>query len=144
MLSISQMETIRRQFDSFCRKVLREESRNLKMQYARRAERVEREAALSQLSEKQLQGFSTEDRYPSDVICFEVGRHCVSVQDERLADALSQLSEEKRDIILLAYFLDMNDREIGEKLAMVRRTVQRRRTSTLCELKKRLETKQDG
>ena len=68
----------------------------------------------------------------------------MSVQDERLADALSQLSKEKRDIILLAYFLDMNDREIGEKLAMVRRTVQRRRTSTLCELKKRLETKQDG
>lgn len=141
MLSISQMETIRHQFDSFCQKVLREESRNLKVQYARRAER---EVALSQLSEKQLQEFRTEDRYPSDVICFEVGRHCVSVQDERLADALSQLSEEKRDIILLAYFLDMNDREIGEKLAMVRRTVQRRRTSTLCELKKRLETKQDG
>ncbi len=44
MLSISQMETIRRQFDSFCRKVLREESRNLKMQYARRAEK---EVALS-------------------------------------------------------------------------------------------------
>ena len=80
MLSISQMETIRHQFDSFCRKVLREESRNLKMQYARRAER---EVALSQLSEKQLQGFSTEDRYPSDVICFEVGRYRVSVQDER-------------------------------------------------------------
>ena len=57
------------------RKALREESRNLKMQYARRAER---EVALSQLSEKQLQGFRTEDRYPSDVICFEVGRHsCV-------------------------------------------------------------------
>ena len=68
----------------------------------------------------------------------------MSIQDERLADALSQLPEEKRDIILLAYFLDMNDREIGEKLAMVRRTVQRRRTSTLCELKKRLEMKQDG
>lgn len=61
MLSISQMETIRHQFDSFCRKVLREESSNLKMQYARSAER---EVALSQLSEKQLQAFSTEDRYP--------------------------------------------------------------------------------
>ena len=95
MLSISQMETIRHQFDSFCRKVLREESRNLKMQYARRAER---EVVLSQLSEKQLQAFSTEDRYPSDVICFEVGRHCVSVQDERLADALSQLPEEKETL----------------------------------------------
>ena len=82
--------------------MLREESRNLKVQYARRAER---EVVLSQLSEKQLQAFSTEDRYPSDVICFEVGQHRVSVQDERLADALSQLSEEKRDIILLAYFM---------------------------------------
>ena len=37
----------------------------------------------------------------------------------------------------------MNDREIAEKLDMVKRTVQRRRTSTLEELKLRLEVLDD-
>ena len=38
-LSPSQMKTVRHQFDSICRKVLRDESRNYKKQLARRAEK---------------------------------------------------------------------------------------------------------
>ena len=38
-LSPSQMKTVRHQFDSICRKVLRDESRNDKKQLARRAEK---------------------------------------------------------------------------------------------------------
>lgn len=50
-----------------------------------------------------------------------------------------KLSEKKRDIILLAYFLDMTDQEIADKLDMVRYTVQRRRAKSLKELKKKME-----
>ena len=45
------MKTVRHQFDSLCRKVLREESRNYKKQFARRAEK---EVNLSELSETEL------------------------------------------------------------------------------------------
>ena len=45
-LSPSQMKTVRHQFDSICRKVLRDESRNYKKQLARRAEK---EINLSEL-----------------------------------------------------------------------------------------------
>ena len=78
-LTPSQKKTVRHEFDSFCRKVLREEAR-----------------------------------------------------------------DDKRDIVLLAYFLDMTDQEIADKLDMVRRTVQYKRTQSLKELKKEMEVTEDG
>ena len=75
-LSPYQKKTVRHQFDSLCRKVLRDESRNYKKQLARRAEK--------------------------------------------------------------------EDTEIAEKLEVVGSTIHRRRTSSLEELKLRLEVLEDG
>ena len=55
-----------------------------------------------------------------------------------LADALAQLPEGKRDVILLSYFLEMTDREISEKLNIVHQTVSKRRLVTLKELREYL------
>lgn len=44
----------------------------------------------------------------------------VFVVGDLLAEALSQLPEDKRDVILLSYFLGMTDREISEQLNVVR------------------------
>lgn len=60
----------------------------------------------------------------------------VCIDDETLAEAISALPVERRDIILLSYFLDMSDAEIANVLNMVRRSVAYRRTSTLKLLKK--------
>ena len=54
------------------------------------------------------------------------------------------MPSKKRDVILLSYFLDMKDTEIAEKLKVVGSTIHRRRTSSLEELKLRLEVKEDG
>lgn len=140
-LSPSQMKTVRHQFDSLCKKVLRDESRNIDKQLARRAEK---ELCFSGLSEQKLDQLYVMDDYPSDSTYFDVLNHQVTVKDERLAEAIASLPGEKRDIILLSYFLDMNDREIADALNMVKRTVQRRRTSSIKELKIRLEVKEDG
>ena len=56
----------------------------------------------------------------------------------------STLPDEKRDILLLSYFLDMTDREIADKLNMVRYTIQRKRVKSLKEMKQRLEVNEDG
>ena len=56
-------------------------------------------------------------------------------KDEALAEAISALPVDRRDIILLSYFLDMSDAEIANVLNMVRRSVAYRRTSTLKLLK---------
>ena len=55
-----------------------------------------------------------------------------------LADAIAQLPEEKRNVILLSYFLGMSDREISERMNVVRQTISKRRLVTLNELRKYL------
>ena len=65
------------------------------------------------------------------------------VKNELLAEALNALPERKRDIILLSYFLDMSDAEIGELLNVVRTTVFRHRKSALAKIKQYLEGKAD-
>ena len=137
-LSPSQMTTIRHQFDSLCRKVLREESRSYKKRLARRAEK---EASLSELSEKELAQLYMMDEYSSDSTFFGVLNYRVGVKDDRLAEALAALPSKKRDVILLSYFLDMNDTEIAKKLEVVGSTIYRRRTSSIEELKLRMEVK---
>jgi len=67
--------------------------------------------------------------------------HEVAIESEIIAQAIAALPDKKRDIILLAYFLDMTDGEIGAMLNLVRRTVQYKRTSSLQELKKIMEGK---
>jgi len=37
--------------------------------------------------------------------------HDITVSDEQIAEALNTLPADRRDIILLAYFLDMADKE---------------------------------
>lgn len=140
-LSPSQTKTVRHQFDSICRKVLRDESRNYKKRLARRAEK---EINLSELSEAELGQLCAMDEYPSDSTFFDVLEYRVAVKDDRLAEALEALPSKKRDVILLSYFLDMTDTEIAEKLKVVGSTIHRRRTSSLEELKLRLEVKEDG
>ena len=140
-LSPYQKKTVRHQFDSLCRKVLRDESRNYKKQLARRAEK---EANFSGLSEVELNQLYVMAEYPSDSTYFDVLDYQIAVKDGRLAEALAALPSKKRDVILLSYFLDMTDTEIAEKLEVVGSTIHRRRTSSLEELKLRLEVLEDG
>ena len=77
----------------------------------------------------------TEDKYFVSEQIFNVLGLNVIVTDDVIAEALQSLPERKRDIILLSYFLELSDREIGDKLKMLRSTVQYQRTSTLQQLK---------
>ena len=69
---------------------------------------------------------------------FEVMGIPVVVTGNLLADAIAQLPEEKRNVILLSYFLGMSDREISERMNVVRQTISKRRLVTLNELRKYL------
>ena len=62
-LTPSQKKTVRHQFDSFCKKVLREEVRDYAKQIAWRSEH---EVSLSELSEEQINQAYILDEYPSD------------------------------------------------------------------------------
>ena len=140
-LPSSQKKTVRHQFDSVCRKVLREEARDYIREINRRSERF---VSFSELSEEQMSQLCLTDEYPSELTRFDVQGYSVSIKDDRLAEALASLPEERRDIVLLAYFLDMTDQEIADKLNSVRSTVQYKRTSSLKEIRKRMEVLEDG
>ena len=140
-LTPSQKKTVRHQFDSFCRKVLREEARDYERHIAWRSNH---EVSLSELSEEQERQMYVLDEYPSEQTHFHVQGYDVAIENENLANALTVLPDDKRDIVLLAYFLDMTDQEIADKLDMVRRTVQYKRAQSLKELKKEMEVNEDG
>lgn len=140
-LTPSQKKTVRHQFDSYCRKVLREEARDYMRNLARQNAH---EVTLSELSEEQMARLYVLDEYPSEQFHFEVQGYDIAVKNEKLAEALAALSDDKRDIVFLAYFLDMTDQEISDKLNVVRGTVQYRRASSLKEMKERLEVVEDG
>ena len=67
----------------------------------------------------------------------------VFVRNALLGEALETLSERKRNIVLLSYFLDMSDAEIGQLLNVVRSTVFRHRKAALVKIKQYMEGKAD-
>ena len=99
----------------------------------------DKEVSFSDLSERELEQLSTTDKYFATVQTFNVLGDDIIVNDENIAEALKNLPERKRDIILLSYFLELSDGEIGKKLNLIRSTVQYQRTSTLRELRKIFE-----
>lgn len=123
-------------FDSFCKKVLKNEAKNyhIKLKSQR-----EREVFFSNLFEKEFNQLYTEEQYFVTKQIFNVLGLDVIVSDDVIAETLQSLPESKRDIILLSYFLEMSDREIGEKLNMLCPTVQYQRRSTLKQLKNFME-----
>ncbi|WP_371367876.1 hypothetical protein SRRS_16490 [Sporomusa rhizae] len=123
-------------FDSFCKSVLRNHARNYDQMVRRRRKR---ECFSEDICED-----TRFQRFFSVVPCqdtyvFRVLDMDVSVEDLFLGAALQALSEDRRAIVLLSYFLDMTDSEIGACLHLIRRTVSYRRDTTLKQLKKYLE-----
>ena len=125
-LTSSQKQTIRHQFDSFCKKVLRSE----KVDYLRTlSSQMKKEILFSELSQSQIDELRVTDKYPSDLTMFKVQDFEIGVENELLADALKSLPAISRDIVLLSYFMDYTDHEIAEMLNIIRSTVQYRRTT---------------
>lgn len=128
-------QRIQNQFGGFCVKVLKNEARYIQREYARRREQ---EKSLDELTANELEQTASKDRYFNDEHVFEVMGIPVVVTGNLLADAIAQLPEEKRNVILLSYFLGMSDREISERMNVVRQTISKRRLVTLKELRKYL------
>lgn len=128
-------------FDSYCKKILKNEAINIQREYQRLNEI---QTSFSDLSTQQLAKLSVYDEYSTDYSSFKVLEYDIAVKDELLAEALQELPEKKRDIVLLSYFLDYSDVEIAELLHLLQRTVGYHRTTALEKLKTRLEKDKNG
>jgi RNA polymerase sigma factor (sigma-70 family) len=133
---ISFSERIQRQFDAFCRKVLRYAARNF---YSRIARQAEHELSLSEFSEDRTNITAVFDEYFEGEQQFSALGFSVTIKSELLSEALQLLSARQQDIIMRYYFLGMNDREISEADNGNRGTISYQRNAALRKLKKILE-----
>ena len=126
---------IQNQFGAFCVKVLKNEARYIQRELA---SLQSQEKSLGELTASELEQTAVWDKQFMGEHVFEVLGLPVVVTGDLLADALAQLPEGKRDVILLSYFLEMTDREISEKLNIVHQAVSKRRLAALKDLHKYL------
>jgi len=128
----SKTHHIIKQFDSYCKKVVKYHARNY---IAEKKKYYDKTTSIHKLPENELAKFAAADEYFKTVANFNVLDYDVEIADEFLAKALQALPANKRDIILLSYFLDMPDREIAERMKLVRRTVTYQKAVALLKLK---------
>ena len=126
---------IQNQFGGFCVRVLKNEANNIHREHARLRDR---EKSLNDLNAAELEQTATTDQYFMGEHIFEVLGLPVVVTGDLLAEAIAQLPKDKRDVILLAYFVGLNDREISERIDISRQAVTRRRNNALKELREYL------
>ena len=129
-------ERIQNQFGGFCVRVLKNEIRYIHREWSRA---TAKEKSLDNLSDKELSELEVQDNYFHADHIFRVCGKDVVVSGDMLADALKQLPPEKRDIILLSYFLEMTDAEIGKELNTVRQNISKRRNRILALMREYLE-----
>lgn len=124
--------TIRHRFDRLCHMAIKGEYVNFcrHMEYLR-----EHEISLEFLSETNNLNLYTEDDYDLDYHRFQVYGYDILIKDALLAEALSALTERKRSIILMSYFLGMSDVEIAKELQVVRSAVNKHKKISLKQLK---------
>jgi RNA polymerase sigma factor (sigma-70 family) len=128
--------TIQYQFDCLARKVMIRTQSNCRRSAGRK---VRKECPFSEMPEKELNRLQTLDTYHLDGKYYLILKFRVEVGNEAVANALDSIPEEKRNILLMFYFLEMSDAEIALELGKDRSTIYRSRTRALAALKRRLE-----
>lgn len=107
--SFQDEQTVRHQFDSLCKLALKSEVINYEKHMAYRQKY---EVMLSELSEKELSRLFIMDEHEMETHRFQVLGYDIEVKDALIAEALQTLTEKKRNVVLLSYFMDMSDADI--------------------------------
>jgi len=128
--------TVRHQFDCVCKKALKSELLDYRKVVGRHQKY---EILMSELSDQEMQELFTMDEYSTDKYRFRVLGYDIEVRDDLIAEALQKLSEQKRNVILLSFFMDMSDAEIAREMKLVRSTIHEHRKRSLEILKRKMK-----
>ena len=123
--------TIRHQFDRFCQKILHDEKVDYirEQEYRKQHEDMVELGACSKLPtkfeipKKELDKVHVLDEYDVEYDHFQVLGYDIAVKDTLIAEALKELSDRKRNVILLSYFMEMSDSDIAKEMQLVRETI---------------------
>ena len=130
---------VRRQFSSFCKKVIHNAAYDYKMTHIDKRNLME--IFMDDLYEEDREYLKTMDIYDSDYEHFEVAGMNLKAQfkDERLLQAINKLSARQKEVLLLSVVEEETDSRIAEILNLDRSTVSEHRRKALAQLKKYLK-----
>lgn len=143
MLSTEYRGSIERRFHAFCKAVLHNEACNY---YRERKRKAKHEISYEYLQENtSFAPYSTDEYFivqdnPTE---FVVNGQTVIVDSEKLAKALLCLSERRREIILMRYYLQLRDKQIAGLLEKPRTTVNYQKNAALKQLRTEMEKMND-
>ena len=123
------LDYVRIRFPTQDVKVIGRTVKNYNKELARRAKH---EISFCEIPELELNQLGVSDEYPIEFTSFDVFGTEVRVYDEKLCEAIKKLSERRRNVVLMFYFLELPDAEIAEILDISRNSVYRNR---MCSLK---------
>ena len=129
--SPSYKRKIQIQFQAYCYKILRGEA----VDYYRYVNYLQKH-------EKSIENLSSEESdelYVSDDHLFKVLEYDIGIKSDLLAEVLHLLSQKKRDVILLSFFLGMSDTEIARIMCVVNSTIHEHKKKALKLMKSELE-----
>ena len=133
-------QRIQNQFGAFCTRVLKNETRYIQRELGNK---TIKEKSYDELSKKDLYELAAYDSYFDGEHSFDVQRKEIVVKGDMLvaalAAALEKLPADKRNIILLSYFMEMTDREVARELDTVHQNVSKRRARMLKLMRDYLE-----
>ncbi|HFR4293294.1 TPA: RNA polymerase sigma factor [Enterococcus faecium] len=120
-------KSIQHQFDAYCKKVLRNEAKSIRKRNTRIKDNEE---PLNDVNG----GKYPQTNFDEQDVYFLFGME-ILISDQKLSAAIDQLSDIRRKIILLYYFADFNDAEIGRILNMSTSGIWYQRTKAVEQLK---------
>ena len=129
-------KTVQCRFESCLKKVVRHVVKDYQQGLKRRKGK---EVSFCELPEIVVDSLAVWDDYETDYTIFNVCGNDIRVLDDELAEALKKLSDQNRENLLMYYFLEMRDTDIGKLLNIDRSTSFRIRKKSLDEIRKLLE-----
>lgn len=125
-------EHIEYSFNAFCKTVLYYEAINT---YREISKKREREVSLDYLYEVGCEPSAAEQYLTT----FNIRGEAVTIENEQLATALLNLTEQQQEKLFLYFFFGYRDAEIGKLCGCCRTTANYRKNTALRQLRKEME-----
>jgi RNA polymerase sigma factor (sigma-70 family) len=125
-------EHIEYSFNAFCKTVLYYEAINT---YREISKKREREVSLDYLYEVGCEPSAAEQYLTT----FNIRGEAITIENEQLATALLNLTEQQQEILFLYFFFGYRDAEIGKLCGCCRTTANYRKNTALRQLRKEME-----
>ena len=104
----------------------------------------EHEKLLSDLSETELNTLCFEVDYCVEKQQYKVCEYDIVIEDSIIVEALDTLSENKKNIVLLAFFMEMSETEIAREMNLACSTVCEHRKRALKMMKEAMKKRENG